>query len=206
MTRSLWRLDGATVPLAQPDRLEQGLRLHLQHAELTAVLMRIGDQQQAYVALRGCAGCVQGRCVPGCYVELLRRLLRACDAGTLHAVAGGLATRPYRRVALAWPTAKAQPLECLSLAPWPEARISIHWRGGSQQIACTALLAVGADGPEPAEALRAAGWRAWGLPGTLGRKLANSPIPPSLPFPRTWPHAPALLWPQPVAAQATCPK
>ena len=59
--RTLWRLDGATVPLAQPDRLEQGLRLHLQHAELTAVLMRIGDQQQAYVALQGCAGCVQGR-------------------------------------------------------------------------------------------------------------------------------------------------
>ena len=204
MTRSLWRLDGATAtPLAQPDRLEQGLRLHLQHAELTAVLMRIGDQQQAYVALRGCAGCVQGRCVPGCYVELLRRLLRACDAGTLHAVAGGLAKRLYRRVALAWPTAKAEPLDCLSLAPWPEVRACVHWRGTQRQVACAALLAVGADGPEPSEVLRAVGWRVWTLPASIGTKLANSPIPSSLPLPRAWPHAPALLWPQPVAATAT---
>ena len=108
MTRTLWRLDGAhATTLAEPIRLAQGLRLHLEHTELTTVLMQLGDQQQAYIGATGCEGCAHGRCTPGCYVELLRRLLRACfDASTLCAVAGGLARRPYRRVALAWPTAQ----------------------------------------------------------------------------------------------------
>ena len=99
MTRSLWRLDGATdATLVQPVRLHQGLRLHLEHTELTTMLMQIGEQQQAYISVGGCEGCTHGRCTPGCYVELLRRLLRVCfDACTLSAVVGGLATRPYRR-------------------------------------------------------------------------------------------------------------
>ena len=89
--RSLWRLDGATAAtLVQPVRLEQGLRLHIAHTELTMVLMQIGDQQQAYIGVGGCDGCTHGRCVPGCYVELLKRLLQVCfDACTLRAVAGG---------------------------------------------------------------------------------------------------------------------
>src|SRR5262245_10097705 len=71
--RSLWRLDGATAAtLAEPVRLVQGLRLHLEHTELTTVLMQLGDQQQAYIAAAGCEGCIHGRCTPGCYVELLR--------------------------------------------------------------------------------------------------------------------------------------
>src|SRR5205085_8833205 len=112
MTRMLWCLEGATAAtLAQPARLELGLRLHIEHTELITMLMQIGDQQQAYLSAAECEGCVYGRCVPGCYVELLRRLLGACfDAGTLRAVAGGLATRPYRRAVLAWPTAKAAPV------------------------------------------------------------------------------------------------
>src|SRR5260370_41393607 len=134
--RILWRLDGATdATLIQPARLEQGLRLHLQHTELTTVLMQIGDQQQAYVVIQGCEGCAHGRCTPGCYVELLRRLLRVCfDACTLRPVAGGLAKRPYHRAALVWPTAKAEPLAGLSLAAWSEARLIVHWRGTPRQI------------------------------------------------------------------------
>jgi hypothetical protein len=196
--RTLWRLDGATAAtLVQPLRLEQGLRLHLQHTELTTILMQIGEQQQAYVSVGGCEGCVHSQCTPGCYVELLRRLLRACfDACILHPVAGGLAARPYRRAALAWPTAKAEPLADMSLASWPEARLIVHWRGSNRQIACAALLAVGEGGPEPAAAIRAAGWRAWALPRPLRLKLANIPLPPSLPFPRVWPHMPTLLWPR----------
>ena len=120
MTRSLWRLDGATAAtLVQPARLEQGLRLHIAHTALTTVLMQIGDQQQAYIGVGGCDGCAHGRCMPGCYVELLKRLVRVCfDACTLRPVAGGLAKRPYRRAALVWPTAKAEPLAGLSLAAW----------------------------------------------------------------------------------------
>ena len=202
MTRILWCLEGATAAtLARPTRLEQGLRLHMEHTELTTILMQIGDQQQAYLSAAECEGCAYERCVPGCYVELLRRLLRACFATcTLRAIAGGLATRPYRRAVLAWPTRKAAPVAGVPLAPWPEARLIVHWRGKHRQITCAALLAVGVDGPDPALALRAAGWQTWALPGALGPKLANSASPPTLLFPRTWPYAPALLWPQPVAS------
>jgi hypothetical protein len=199
--RSLWRLDGATdAILVQPVRLHQGLRLHLEHTELTTMLMQIGAQQHAYLSVGGCEGCVHGRCVPGCYVELMRRLLHACfDACTLRPVAGGLATRPYRRAVLAWPTAKAELLARMPLASWSEARLIVHWRGMQRRISSAALLAVGADGPDPAAALRAAGWQAWALPGALGPMLANSASLPTLPFPRAWRHAPALLWPQPAA-------
>jgi hypothetical protein len=199
MTRTLWRLDGATdTTLVQPARLEQGLRLHLGHTELTTVLMQIGEQQQAYLSVGGCEGCAQGRCTPGCYVELLRRLLRVCfDACTLRPVMGGLAKRPYCRVALAWPTANAAPLADMSLSSWPEARLSIHWRAAQRQIACAALLAVGADGPDPAHALRSSGWKTWTLPKSLGPKLANNTLPSALPLPRVWSHAPALLWSRP---------
>jgi hypothetical protein len=202
MTRMLWRLEGATAAtLAQPARLELGLRLHIEHTELITVLMQIDGQQQAYLSAVGCEGCTYGRCVPGCYVELLRRLLGACfDACTLRAVAGGLVTRPYRRAVLAWPTRKAAPVAAVPLAPWPEARLIVHWRGKHHQLTCAALLTVGADGPDPALALRTAGWQTWALPGALGPKLANSASPPTLPFPRAWLHAPALLWPQPIAA------
>src|SRR6266487_2082283 len=155
MTRSLWCLEGATAAtLAQPTRLELGLRLHMEHTELITVLMQIGDQQQAYLSAQGCEGCGYERCVPGCYVELLRRLLRACfDASTLRAIPGGLAKRPYRRAVIAWPTTKAEPLMGVPLTPWPEARLIVQWRGRRRQIAATALLAVGADGPDPALAL-----------------------------------------------------
>ncbi len=205
MTKTLWRLDGATTATCvQADRLEQGLRLHLEHTSLSTVLMQIGAQQQAYLGGAGCEGCAYGRCTPGCYVELLRRLLRACtDTCTLGAVAGGLAKRPYRRMALAWPTTQAESIDNLTLAPWPEARLLVHWRGTQHQIACAALLAVGADGPELAPALRALGWHSWALPGPLGSKLANSAFPRQLPFPRAWPHAPSLLWPQAVEASTT---
>jgi len=200
--RSLWRLDGATdATLAQPARLEQGLRLHIAHTELTTVLMQIGDQQQSYVAIQGCEGCAHGRCTPGCYVELLRRLLHVCfDACTLRAVASGLATRPYRRAVLAWPTAKAESLASMALASWPEARLIVQWRGTQRQISSAALLAVGADGPDPASALRALGWQAWALPGAVGPRHANSASPPTLPFARVWRHAPALLWPEEAAS------
>lgn len=199
--RALWRLDDAAeATLARPDRLEQGLRLHLQHTDLTTVLMRIGAQQQAYLAVQACEGCAQGRCTPGCYVELLRRLLHVCfDAGVLRPVAGGLAKRPYDRVALAWPTAKAALLADVSVSSWQEARLVVHWRGTQRQISSAALLAVGTDGPDPAQALRSFGWKAWTLPKSLGSKRANSALPSALPFPRVCALAPSLLWPQPPA-------
>jgi hypothetical protein len=176
------------------------LRLHLEHTDLATILMQIGGQQHAYISAAGCEGCAYERCVPGCYVELLRRLLRACfDTCTLRAIPGGLTKRPYHRAAIAWPTTKADPLIGVPLAPWPEARLVVHWRGRRRQVLAAALLAVGEDGPDPALFLRAAGWRTWALPKALLPAFAQSAPPAAIPFPRGWPHAPALLWQQPAA-------
>src|SRR5262245_54717436 len=112
-TRMLWRLEGA-IPeaLRDPERLADGLRLHLAHAGLITVLMQIGERQQAYVVLAGCAGCAYGRCEPGCYVDLLRRLLQACFTSCdLHPVRDGLAQRPYERAILIVPSKDARPLD-----------------------------------------------------------------------------------------------
>jgi hypothetical protein len=199
MTDMLWCLEGASAAtLGQLTRLEHGLRLHIEHTALTTTLMQIGSQQQAYISAAGCEGCAYKRCVPGCYVELLRRLLRACfDACTLRYVPGGLAKRPYQRAAIAWPTPKAEPLVDMPLALWPEARLTIQWRGRRRQIAAAALLAVGAEGPDPAPALRTEGWQTCTLPKALLPAFVQSAPLAAIPFPRHWPHAPALLWQQP---------
>lgn len=204
MAPQLWRLEGArAATLAEPAQLDQGLRLHIEHTMLTSVLMQIGDEQHAYIGAAGCAGCADARCVPGCYVELLRRLLRACfDTATLRYIPGGLAQRPYQRAALAWPSAAARPLTDLSLAPWPEARLLVHWRGRRGQIRAAALLAVDADGPDPALALRAQGWRTWSLPTPLLHRYGQRAPLPAAPFLRHCPHAPSLLWPQPSGLDA----
>jgi hypothetical protein len=104
-------------------------------------------------------------------------------------------------MALAWPTGKTAPFADLSLASWSEARLIVQWRGISLQTGCVALFAVGADGPNPAAALRGAGWWVCGLPGTFGVKMANSAFPPRLPFLRPWLHMPTLLWPQSAAVE-----
>jgi hypothetical protein len=201
MTHTLWRLDGIASNMIQDsDRLTEGLRRHLAHADLLTILMQIGDHQQAYVILEGCAGCARGRCDIGCYADLFRRLVCArVGADTFHRVVGGLARRPYTRIVVAAPSQHVQPPDGSMLHPWPEARLFLHWqRSRRQTVTVAALLAVGADGPAPAPALRALGWRPhwlWSLRARGSRALAQSAIPTVLPSGRGWPHAPALLLP-----------
>ncbi|MEI7770951.1 MAG: hypothetical protein WCI67_13215 [Chloroflexales bacterium] len=177
--RLLWRLETAGAPApSDPARLLAGLRLHLDHAPLTTVLVQIGARRQGYVALRGCAGCVHDRCAPGCPGELLRRLLaQAAPALTLRPVPRGLAARPTTRVVLATPGRHPQPLDAALLTPWPEARLVIGWRTHAARLQAGALLAVGADDPSPEAAVQARGWRAWPLPARLTRRWAQVALP-----------------------------
>lgn len=193
---ALWRLDRATVDSAtRPDRLADGLRLHVQHAPLLAVLVCAGAHRRAFVATSGCAACAQKRCDPGCRGELLRRLVAALiPAGRLVA-SGGLAARPYRRAAIAWPTGQAQPIPASALAGWEEARLTLHWSGARGAVSAAAALAAGADGPDPSAVLASLGWSAWALPSPLVAAVAAPPIPRRLPAHRPWHGAPALLLP-----------
>lgn len=188
--RTLWRCAEMTpANLRQPEQWASGLQLHLQHAPLTAITMRIGAQQQSYVALDGCGACLRNACRVGCRVALLRRLITGCFAGgSLRTVAApqGLATRPYTRVVLARPCRESEPLQATLLASWEEARLSAHWQSQRRDLTVATLLAVGQEGPDPAVMLRAVGWKPIPLPIQLGRHLAGQTLPPALPFGAAW--------------------
>ena len=170
LTRRLWRLTYAHgEPLTRPEMLTAGLQLHARYATLDSLLVRIGTEQQRYLMLMGCGGCTQERCEPGCRVELLRRMLgRHAPHLRLQIVAGGLAPRPYSRAALAFPGSGAT-LPVDLLRPWSEARLLVSWRPGRGDSAMMValLLLVGADGPDPRQAIRELGWRSWTIPNRL---------------------------------------
>lgn len=197
-TRQLWRLCATEpqAPLTEPAELAAGLQLHVIHAALDSVVMRIGAQQQHYVVMHGCGGCTRGRCEPGCRVEMFRRLLlRHAPTLTLQHIAGGLATRPYTRAVVAFPTRKAQ-LHRALLAPWPEARLAVSWRRGKgQPFQASALLMVGAEGPSPSKLFREHGWQPWPILSSVGLRWAYAPIPPALPVSRPSQRVPTLLLP-----------
>jgi len=200
----LWRLEHATAEcVTRPDRLADGLRLHAQHAPLLTTLIQVGAHQRAFVATRGCRGCAEDRCEAGCYGELLRRLIAATVPGSSLAASSGLAARPYRRAVLAWPAARARYLPASALAGWEEARLTLHWsaaaRGG---VAVAGVLAVSADGPDPAQVLASFGWLAPQVPAPLIGRVAAPPVPRPIPVRRPWRGAPALLFASAVSTDA----
>ena len=206
-TRMLWRLEGATrETLEDSAKLAEGLALHLAHADLLMVLMQVGTRQQAYLALAGGRGCAAGRCEPGCPRDLLRRLLKACfPSCDLRGVASGLASRLYSRFVAAKPTRGAQPLEIPLLSSWPEARLIVHWRKAGRGVGVGAVLAVGAEGPDPAEALLALGWQPSRVHARAARALALAPIPSAAPASATWMQPVHLLLPGATLALSTPP-
>jgi hypothetical protein len=195
----LWRLTGATQEtLTQPERLVNGLTLHLRYADVLTVLVQIGHHQQAYVVLHGCGSCAQGRCAPGCTADLLRRLLAACFPGaTMQLATSGMARRPYERLSVAVPTPATQPLDGTLLHGWNEARVQLLWRGRRRGVQCAVLLAVGADGPSPAAVLQTHGWQPRPLVTWLAGRTLTTPIPHLQTLPRRTHLAPALLLPIP---------
>jgi hypothetical protein len=199
MIKTLWRLDGpSAATLNEPARLAEALRVHLAHHDLVAVLVQIGERQQLYLSLTGCAGCTLGRCEPGCPRDLLGRALSRCfPVCRMWPVPGGLATRAYQRPVLALPGAEAQPLTGSLLHAWPEARLVVHWRAGRQQLQVGAQLAISVASPEPHAQLAALGWR---TQQSLLPQRATPPIPAGVPVLGSWPDAPYLPLP---ASRAT---
>jgi hypothetical protein len=193
----LWRLTGATSEtIAWPERLSAGLALHLRYTDLLTVLIQIGDRQQAYLVLHGCATCAQTHCAPGCPTQLLRRLLAACAPDTaLRLTMSGLAWRPYRRVIVALPTATAQPLDGTLLHAWGEARLQLRWHQSQRGQHCAALLMLGADGPDPVVVLQAQGWQPRPIETWLARHTLHTTLPQLWAIPRRTQLAPALLLP-----------
>lgn len=200
----LFRLE---LPGAAPRTgvLAQGLRRHLAVAPLLSVAVRIEARQQFYVALAGCGGCAHDRCVPGCRAELLRRTLRGAfgAAADVLLVARGLALRPYRRVALAWPTPAARMPTGELLHAYGDARLTLSWRAAPKGLPrVSAMLLAGDAGPDPAATLRACGWRSIALPRRLAPRAQALFI---LPWAGPWPHAPALLLAEPAPAPMSPP-
>lgn len=180
MTTLLWRIEPGSAGPPNHTQLAEDLRLHLRYATVTSVLVQIGSQQQAYLSSTGCPGCRQQRCGPTCLMQLLRRALIASQAATdLRPLSLGLAARPYTRFALAWPGSHAQPLEQLPLNQWPELRLLCSWRRIGGRMLVAAVLAVGAGGPDPHNALRAHGWHTLAAQPLL-RRLASATLPATL--------------------------
>jgi hypothetical protein len=198
MDRLLWRLEGIGPAPHDGERLADGLRLHLEHTELVSILAQIGQMQQAYISALGCESCHLGRHAPGCYIELLRRLLSSTfETVELVPVPYGLVRRPYTQVVLAQPGKQSVPLEGGDLALWEEARLVLHWQRGARGLNTAALLAVG-DGPDPAVMLGERGWAVRRLPAVVGLRLAANPLPVAVWFRTAWPGVPFLLTPQPM--------
>jgi hypothetical protein len=193
----LLRLEPHPVRTARPAaELAAGLRIHLDHTALAATLVQIGDDQRAYLTTRGCAGCLHGRCQPGCPRDLLARLLaRQLPSVRIVTVTSGLARRPYSQVALAIPGRQARPIPPEALHAWEEARLTLHWRVRRRQLQVGATLAVGAAGPAPLDVLHAYGWQ------PTRRIFLRRPSLPPLPLATTargqWPGDPYLLLPRP---------
>ena len=198
---ALWRivLPQDNTPIDEAV-VQMGLERHLARDDLTTTLVRIDETQRAYVWLRGCGRCVTGRCLPGCRVTLLQRVLHAASlsAARLEPVALGLHPRPYTRTVLAWPTPSAQPLTGAFLHRWPEGHLSVLWRTRAvgRQLVAVAQLHLGAAGPDPAPLLEALGWRAHLVPQRLQSVVRSLPLGTWL-FAGQTMRAPFLLLPQP---------
>jgi hypothetical protein len=193
---SLWRITPTPPGTADLQKLVEGLSLHLQYAPITTVLVQIGDRQQAYVAGEACPNCERKRCDSTCLMQLLHRLLLGTRAASdVRYLSLGLAQRPYTRLALAVPGPRARLPAAEELHPWREARLWACWRSLTGQALAGVALAVGADGPAPAQALRQAGWLALELrPALLGRPwLRSAPAP--LPLGPAQDVPPAIMLP-----------
>jgi hypothetical protein len=192
---ALWRLEPASDGPAETEPLADDLRVYLAHAALTSILVRIGSRERAYLALESCAGCIAGRCVPGCRTDLVRRALHARGGASLIPAEAGLATRPYTRLAYAWPQSGAKPLRADLLAGWSELRLVVRWsRTAGRRLRCAALLHIDGEGPSPQQVLRRLGWAALPILPPLQRWFAQ-PLPVGLLWSTPWSHEAFLLTP-----------
>ena len=202
----LYRLDLAQI--LRPDALDLGLRRHLQSNGanlLISTVMQIGQRQQAYVSLFGCAGCRDGRCAPGCRVELLRRTLRAAYGPTAAVnPCVALAQRPYQTIAVARPGPTSQPLTPAFVHRYGEARLMVHWQGERKEGIYTnsAILLTDADATRTRQDMADLGWACRVFPAhPLLFRFIGVPRPMPVPFHCSGAFSPVLLVGTPRPAQ-----
>lgn len=208
---TLWRVEGGVTSATsvRSEALVLGMRRHLDYAPLYSSLVHINGRQQAYIALEGCPGCVHGRCDVGCRAEALRRTLRAAygESLSLSIVRRGLAPRPYQRCYVLNPlvVASVPLLDGTLVKAWPEARLTLAWNGSVKtKQALSAVLYVGADGPDPCEVVADAGWKAQKRPILPMRGVPNVPTDDLVAVGARllWPRDPWLLLPAPAQEEA----
>jgi hypothetical protein len=81
---------------------------------------------------------------------------------------------------VAVPLAGAQSLDAAFLAQWPGGRLITTWsrlQAKPQPITVGAQLAVASDGPTPARALQAAGWRALAIASVISGRVRQPDVP-----------------------------
>lgn len=181
MSYLLWRLEGTS---ATPDvaAWQQGLTLHLLFQSLTTVIARRGEQTRHYLVLESCPRCRADGCDRVCHRVLFEQLVRTTLPGAALVPTARLVTRPSEsRQAVAVPhRADAQLLDATFLSQWSEGRVMTTWsrlRATPQPITVGALLAVSPDGPPPARALNAVGWRCLPLASIVARRAQLAEIP-----------------------------
>lgn len=185
MPQLLWRIEGGSTA---PDvgRWREGLTLHLLFQPLTLILARREGLSRRYLALEGCPSCRPDGCDCVCHRVLFEQLVRATLPGVTLIPTPRLVPRATerRRVAAVPGGASARPLDEAFVAQWPEARLIITWsrlQAKPQPIRVGALLAVGREGPEPRQALRASGWSMSRVATLLHRAAFERAVPGAVP-------------------------
>lgn len=182
MAHILWRIvgDGA-APTSE--RWQQGLTLHLCFQSLTTILVRRDHQTRHYLALAGCPACRPDGCDRVCHRALFEQLVRTALPGAALIPVARLAplADECRHVVAVPHRADSQLLDAAFLAQWPAGRLVTTWsqlQARPQPITVGAQLTVSADGPAPARALRAAGWRVAPLASLISRRARQREVPP----------------------------
>ena len=203
----LWNLKNATPDsLTNAGEFAAALRQHLHYTPrgLSSVLLQIDQEQSAYVIQAGCPGCAIDRCIPGCRVDLLRRVVGTGYLGShLSLVERGLLPRPYTRAIVGWPGSKAQALDASVLQGWKDARLILQWRSCIRPkpgLYASVVLCVGAGADDPLERLRSVGWQGRSAQSLL-RWFGGQPRPAPRWARALWLHDPHLLTPVAAATQ-----
>lgn len=162
MSHLLWRIDGAGDAPPGPG-WQPGLRLHLRFQPLTTIIARRDGRTRHYLALEGCPSCRPDGCDQLCHRMLFEQLVRTTLPGITLIATPRLVPRATetRRIAAIPRRPDARPLDAAFLAQWAEGRLLLTWaqpQAKTRPIRVGALLAVGKDGPDPGQALRAYGW------------------------------------------------
>jgi hypothetical protein len=185
MPNFLWRLEGSC---GEPNAAawQQGLTLHLLFQPLTTVLVRRDNVTRCYLVLAGCPSCRPDGCERLCHRMLFAQLVRTTLPGVELIPVSRLAHSPdeTQQIVATPRGAQVQLLDAAFLAQWREGRLITTWsrlRASARPVVVGAMLAVGAEGPAPARALRSAGWQALPIASLAARRVFQTHLPAPVP-------------------------